>query len=277
MKPYTLVCLCIVSLFGFFACQNEDKQVHPRRKVIVTAHRGASGLAPENTMAAMSKAMEIGAEYAELDVQEIADGSLILFHDKTLNRSTNSTGNIWEMRLEDLQGVDAGSWYDEKYRGEPIPTLEAVIDSVYGKMKLNIELKMNGHEKQLVERVVELVREKNFVDECVITSFDREAVRKVKQLNPKITTGFIFSEMPNENVLTGEFGLLSMKKTLVTEDFINKAHKVNKKVHVWTINERDEMSQFISMGVDGIITDRPDVLIELLKEMANSSNSKEAF
>lgn len=263
MKNYMMIVRTFTGLYlliCFFACQNGDKRTS--KKVIATAHRGASGFAPENTIAAIVKAMEIGADYAELDVQEIADGSLILFHDKTLERTTNATGNIWEMTLADVQGVDAGSWYDKEYAGEPIPTLEAVIDTVHGKMNLNIELKMNGHEKMLVEQVVKLVQEKNFISECIITSFDREAVRKVKLIDPNIKTGFIFSRMPEEDILNAEFDLLSVKKTLVDEEFVKKVHKHNKEVHVWTVNNAEEMKKLISYGVDGIISDHPDILLE---------------
>ncbi|MFQ5822793.1 MAG: glycerophosphodiester phosphodiesterase [bacterium] len=264
MKNYMIVCMFTFLLFGIFACQGGNKQ--SSKQVIVTAHRGASGLAPENTIAAMLKAMEIGADYAELDVQEIADSSLILFHDLTLERTTNATGNIWEMTLKNLQGVDAGSWFDADYAGEPIPTLESVIDTVHGKMKLNIELKMNGHEKSLVEQVVNLVLEKNFMPECIITSFDREAVRKVKQLNPSIKTGYIFRNMPEEDIFNAEFDLFSIKKNMVNEEFVKKAHRHSKEVHVWTVNDAEEMRNLISYGVDAIITDRPDILLGIIRQ-----------
>ncbi len=260
MKTYIIIVIFIFSLICLNSCQTQDG-----KHLVVTAHRGASGLAPENTMAAMVKAMEIGADYAELDVQEIADGSLILFHDNTLDRTSNVTGNIWETTLANLRGVDAGSWFDEQFSGEPIPTFEAVIDTVRGKMKLNIELKMNGYEKRLTEQVVRLVEDKNFISECMITSFDREAVRKVKQLNPAIETGYIFSKFPEEDIFNTEFDLLSVKKILVDAEFVNKAHKFNKKVHVWTVNDPEEMTMLISIGVDGIITDHPDILLNLIK------------
>lgn len=255
--------LIVLTTTVLFSCQNgKNRSDH----LVVTAHRGASGLAPENTLAAMLKAMQLGADYAELDVQEIADGSLVIFHDDTLQRTTNLNGHIWKMTQDEIKKADAGSWFHTEFAGEPIPTLQTVIDAVRSKMKLNIELKLHGHEKRLVEQVVELVQENDFVSQCMLTSFDRESVRKVKQLNPAITTGFIFSEMPEEDIFNAEFEIFSVHKRVVTAEFVTKAHEHQKKVHVWTVNEPEEMQKLIGMQVDGIITNYPHVLTELLKK-----------
>lgn len=242
-----------------FSCQKN------KHTVIVTAHRGASGLTPENTMSAMLKAIEIGSDYAELDVQETKDGVLVLLHDSSLKRTADLDKNIREMNYADLNAIDVGTWFDSTFAGEPIPTLEAVIDAVYGKMKLNIELKMNGHEQCLVERVVELVKKKNFISNCIITSFNFEAINKVKELDPEIKAGYIFSRMPEGiDVFTAHVDLLSVKFTLVDEEFVNRAHANNKEVHVYTVNKPEEMKRLIKLGVDSIITDRPDILIQML-------------
>lgn len=208
--------------------------------------------------------MEFDTDFSELDVQETADGELVLLHDSTLDRTTNITGKIWEVNYADLQGVDAGSWFSSDYAGEPIPTLAAVIDTVYGKMKLNIELKMNGHQKQLTEKVVDLITKKNFIPQCIVTSFDREAIREVKALNSRIKTGYIFSKMPDEDIYTAEFDLLSVNKKLVTKEMVEKAHKNGKEVHVWTVNKEEDMRKLIKLGVDNIITNYPNRLLKIL-------------
>lgn len=256
-KIKTLIYIIILFQLGFSCQKNEHT-------VIVTAHRGASGLTPENTMSAMLKAIEIGSDYAELDVQETKDGVLVLLHDSSLKRTAGMDQNIWEIDYASLNGIDVGTWFDSKFAGEPIPTLEAVIDAVYGKMKLNIELKMTGHEQQLVERVVALVEKKNFISNCILTSFDFEAINRVKELNNKIKAGYIFSTLPeNIDVFTAHVELLSVKFALVDEEFVKKAHANNKEVHVYTVNEPEEMKRLIKLGVDSIITDRPDILLNM--------------
>ncbi len=261
MKKIISISILIVLMLGLTSCGKGKKILK------VTAHRGASGLAPENTKTAIVKAMELGSDFSELDVQETEDGELILLHDGSLERTTNITGNIWEKKYTDLKDVDAGSWFSGDFSGEAIPTLESIIDTVFDSMKLNIELKMNGHQKQLTELVVDLITRKKFIDQCIVTSFDREAVRKVKELNPKIKTGYIFSNFPeNEDIYSAEFDLISINKKLVTQELVDKAHKHGKEVHVWTVNKSEEMKRMIKFGVDSIITNYPDILNGILNK-----------
>jgi len=235
-----------------------------RIKTAITAHRGASGLAPENTVAAMLKAIEFHADFAELDVQETKDGEIILLHDDDLARTTNDSGVIWEKSLADLKGVDAGSWKGAGFTGEPIPLLKTVIDTVKGKMKLNVEIKINGHQERLEERVVQILEDKNFINDCIVTSFNRPTVEKVKELNPKLRVGLIFSEMPAEDIYRTNWHLFSVYYELVDQEFVDRAHRAGKEVHVWTVNDPETMKKMISFGVDNIITNRPDILLEVL-------------
>jgi len=251
----------VIFTVGFVACQSDHF-----KKVLVTAHRGASGLAPENTMVSVLLSMKMGADFSEIDVQETADGELILMHDDSLRRTTNKKAAVWKQDLVDLKGVDAGSWFSDEFANEPIPTLRSIIDSVKGKMKLNIELKLNGHQEKLAERTVSLTEEKNFISQCIVTSFDRETIRKVKELNPNIKTGYILGKMPKEDIWSAEFDLLSVNQKLVTQKLIDEAHQHGKEVHVWTVNKANKMRELIDLGVDNIITNYPNVLIEILKE-----------
>lgn len=237
-----------------------------RRKIEVTAHRGASGLAPENTLAAVLLAMKLGADFAEVDVQETADGRIILLHDSTLARTTNQKGKIWTLNYSDLESTDAGFWFSPDFAGEPIPSLEAVIDAVSGKMRLNIELKTNRHQKQLAERVVELVEKKQFEQQCIVTSFNHEEIKKVKSLNPDIQTGLIFNKMPEEDIWSANLEILSAHKKLVNPDFIRKARENGKEIHVWTVNKEKKMREFIELQVDNIITNYPNLLLNILNQ-----------
>jgi glycerophosphoryl diester phosphodiesterase len=231
---------------------------------ILCAHRGASGHAPENTLAAIRLAMDMGAEMCELDVQQTADDHLVVMHDDTLDRTTNGKGNLWEMTLAELQQYDAGSWLDPRFAGEKMPTIEQVIALVRGKMALNIEVKMHGHERNVAQLMVDTIRRENFVDACVVTSFDRNVVDSIKALAPELKVGYIFGwrEYAPE-VFSGNVELLSTHYSLVDSTFLAKAHATGKKVHTWTVNDYWLMRRLIELGGDGIITNYPDRLREI--------------
>ncbi len=232
---------------------------------VITAHRGASGTAPENTLIAIQRAIELGAGFSEIDVQETADGEIILLHDKTLERTGGVAWNIWETPYDSLKKIEVGSWFAPEYAGEPVPRLEDVMDAVKGKIKLNIELKINGHEKALVEKVVDLIHRKNFESQCIITSFDLQSVQKVRQLDKNLKVGLIFSKYPeNVDVFSLDVDLLSVKYTLVDEEFIQKARASGKDVHVWTVNDSEMMQKLLDLGVTSIITNYPGKLRALL-------------
>jgi len=239
--------------------------------VEVTAHRGASGLAPENTIASVKKAIELKADYSEIDAQEISDGSIIIFHDTSLNRTTGNNGNIWNQTLQTLSQMEAGSWFSEEFTGEKIPLLEEIIDLANDAMKLNIELKMNGNEKLLAKKVVKIVHNKNFVDRCIITSFDFNEVNKVREIDRNIKIGYIFKNIPEDiDVFTADCEILSVSRKIVDSEFVNKAKLFNKEIHVWTVNNPEEMEKLINLGVDNIITDRPDVLRSVLNKLSRN-------
>jgi glycerophosphoryl diester phosphodiesterase len=215
----------------------------------------------------MKKAIELNADMAELDVQETADGEMILLHDKTLKRTGGVNLNIWEASYNDLKNIEVGSWYEGKFQGESIPKLSEVIDLVKGKMGLNIELKTNGHEKKLADLAVEIVKEKKFENSCIFTSFNFKQVDRVKEIDPSLKVGYIISELhDNFNVFEANIDLISVYYGLVDENFIRKAKENNKEIHVWTVNDEDEMRRLIGLGVNSILTDYPDKLRKVLSE-----------
>jgi glycerophosphoryl diester phosphodiesterase len=255
----SLLALAVVLLVS---CQSDQK------KVLITGHRGASGLAPENTISAMKKAIEVGSDYSELDVQETRDGILVLLHDSSLKRTAGLEKNIWEMDYDSLSGLDVGSWYSPEFKGELIPTLEEVMDFVRGKMKLNIELKVNSHEEMLAERVVKTIEQKDFISGCLITSFDFESIDKVRALNADIQVGYLFSKIPKDiDVFKADVDLFSVRHDIVNAEFVNKSHANGKSVHVYTVNDPEEMKRLIKLGVNSIITDRPDILNDIVQSL----------
>lgn len=232
------------------------------------AHRGASGHAPENTLAAMQKAIEMGAQMSELDVQQTADDALVLFHDDSLNRTSTGSGLLWQKTLDELQTLDAGSWYGEAFRDEPVPTLEQVFELVRGKMKLNIEVKLHGHEREVAKLVVDKIKAANFADQCIVTSFGHEVADSIKALAPELTVGYIFDHTQySDAVFAGPVDLLSANYWLITEDFMQKARTAGKQVHVWTVNDKPTMRRMLEMGVDAVITNYPDRLAEVVAEV----------
>lgn len=229
------------------------------------AHRGASGQAPENTLAAFRLALEMGADMCELDVQQTADDRLVVMHDDTLQRTTTGKGNVWDMTLAELQSHDAGVWFEKRFAGEKLPALEDVIALARGKMKLNIEVKMHGHERQIAPLVIETIRRENFADECVVTSFDWKIAEEIKALAPDLRVGYIFGWREfAEEVFAGPVDLLSAHYSLVDAAFLSRARAAGKKVHVWTVNYKWLMRRLLKLGVGGIITNYPDRLREVI-------------
>ncbi len=261
--------LALITLFAITACSKEERNVVSKKKnVVVVAHRGASGYAPENTLSSMKKAIEMNAEMSELDVQETVDGEIILLHDGSLKRTGGVEKNIWETKYADLKGIDVGSWFSEEYKDEPVPTLLEVIELVKGKMKINIELKTNKHEKMLAERTLEIIEANNFLDQVVFTSFKFAEVDKIRELNKQAKVGYIFGKLPIDvDVFTADVDILSTKYKIVDAEFMKKAKANGKEVAVWTVNKPEDMKRMIELGVDAIITNYPDVLNNVLAKV----------
>ena len=240
-------------------------QTQKAQSVIITAHRGASGLAPENTLASIKKAMDIGAHYSEIDVHLSKDEHVVLLHDETLDRTTNDSGAVYNKTWDELKSLDAGKWFGESFSPEPLPSLEEVMDLVSGKMKLNIEIKISGNEPNIADKVVQLVEKKKFGKQCMITSFDEATVKKVKQINSKLATGLIIGGKFESNPFEGDWEIISTNYRNVNVEFMENARRANKQVHVWTVNEKAEMKRLIDLNVDGIITNFPNILKNIIQ------------
>jgi len=245
---------------------------HP---VAVTAHRGSSKDAPENSLSAIRRAIADGADFAEIDVQETADGVVVLLHDTDLMRVAGVNKKIWQLPYSEIQALDAGSWFSPDFKGEPIPTLAEALELARNKIKLNIELKFNGRDKQLVASVVQIIRDHDFDSECVITSLNYDGLKKVEKLSPDLKTGFIIAKSIG-NMFRVDSDFLSLAAGMVNADVLAAARKRKMEVHVWTVNRPDRMSYFINLGVDNIISDYPAKLVAVIKERA-ALNDVEKF
>ncbi len=238
--------------------------------VAVTAHRGSSYEAPENTLAAVKQAYENGADFAEVDVQLTKDGHIILLHDASFKRTTGRDARPDQLTLAEVRELDAGSWFSEAFAGEKVATLKEVIDFAKDKIGLNIELKGTGYSPQMYPILVELLREEDFVSSCVITTQSLEDIRQLEALEPKLKTGYImFLAFGKLDALEVDF--YSVEAINVTEAFVENAHRIGREVHVWTVNDEALMEKLIDFGVDNIITDKDKRLREILNEGLSTS------
>ena len=234
--------------------------------VQVTAHRGSSRKAPENTLRAVLQAIEDGADYAEIDVQTTSDAAVVLLHDGDLLRVAKDARKIQDLSLDQLRFMDVGAWFSEEFRGEQISTLDEVIRSVRGRIRLNIELKYNRPDPRLIDRVLDILRREDFDDQCVITSLDYAALLEVESKRPELVTGLIVTAAVGD-VTRFKTDFLSVHQSRATRSLIKRAGASGKAVHVWTVNQRDEMISMAGRGVANIITDEPALLVQVLREI----------
>lgn len=240
-------------------------------KVLNFAHRGASRDAPENTLAAFRLALEMGADGVELDVQASKDGEAVVIHDFTVDRTTDGHGAVRDKTLAELKELDAGSWFDERFAGQRIPTLQEVILEVGQQLVLDIEIKAKAlSSAPLVAEVVRLIEDHNLVHRAIVSSFNPFVLRRVKRLNPHIPTGLLYHfDLPGHLLRTllvflANPDALHPEKHLVTQEYMAWAKERGYRVNVWTVDEPAEMERLIALGVDGVITNRPEVLASLI-------------
>ena len=224
----------------------------------VMAHRGLSADAPENTLYAFSDAISVGADFIELDVQQTRDGVLVVMHDSNLKRTTGVNKDIWDVDYADIQNLDAGSWFDPAYANARIPTLEETLQFVDKRAKLNIEIKPTKHGSDTLEQdVAELITRYQYTDACYVTSFSYGSLKKVKETNPEIRTGYLMSVAYGQFYSLKYADAFSLNKVFVTSQVVNAAHQQGKQIFAWTVNSMSEVRSLCNLHVDSIITDDP--------------------
>lgn len=223
----------------------------------IVAHRAASMAAPENTLPALAEAVNSEAEFAEIDIQQTKDGVLILMHDQNFVRTTGVLKNVWDVSYEEVKSFDAGSWFSEEFAGEKIPTLEEVLAFAVGNIKLMIELKSTGHEKDLVGSVIDLIEQYEMEEQCVIASMNLNLLQESKKINPKLLTVYITTLAYGDFYGLEEVDMYSVEASFVTRRAIKTVHAQGKKIYAWTVNDEEIMRNLQLQQVDGIITDNP--------------------
>jgi len=241
--------------------------------VIVIAHRGAAGSAPENTLASVALAVEQGADIVEIDVQETADGEVVVIHDSDLMRVGGAAVKVWETTYDELMEIDVGSWYGPEFSGQRVPTLEQVLELCKGRAWVDIELKYYGHNERLEERVAEIVEKMGMEDDIVLMSLAYDMVLSMKALRPDWTVGLLTAKAVGD-LTTSDADFLAVHVGIASSGFVRRAHAAGKEVWVWTVNDKLNMSRMMSRGVDGVITDHPALARLVISERADMSSAE---
>ena len=236
--------------------------------VTVVAHRGAAGKAPENTLASIRQAITDGTDWVEIDVQETADGEVIVIHDSDFMKLASVNLKVWDGTLEQIQDIDVGSWFDPQFSAERVPTLTEVLEESKGKARVVIELKYYGHDQQLEQRVVDIVEQLGMTNEVAIMSLKYEGIQKIRALRPDWTIGLL-SATAIGNLASLDVDFLAVAQGMATPGFVRRSHDQGKQVFVWTINDAVTLSRMMSLGVDGVITDEPALAREVIAERAD--------
>ena len=242
------------------------------RTMEVTAHRGASVKYPENTMSAFKGAKELNRDWIELDVQQTKDKKLVVLHDSNLKRTTGVNKNTWELTYDEIEKLDAGSFFSEKFKGEKIPSLEEVIKFAKdNNIKLNIELKPTGKEVDFESSVVQLINKYDFSNNCVVTSQVYEVLENIKKYSKDIETVYVMSLAYGDIVSLKDADNFSIEASSVTKTLVNKVHKEGKQLYAWTVNTKESITNMINLNVDNIITDNITLAKETIYESKTSN------
>jgi len=214
-------------------------------------HRGAKAYEPENTIRSFMKALELGVNAIELDVRRTKDGEIVVIHDAEVDRTTNGKGLVSELTLSEIKQLSTD-------KGEKIPTLEEALDFLDRRVKILIEIKEVGIEG----KVLDVVRGKGLEDNVIVISFHEEALRRIRELSDKVETGLIYVKHkdPIGAALSLKAQYLLPLYRFIRSAFVKKAHEKGLKIIAWTINTIEEAQEYANKGVDGIASDKPDIL-----------------
>jgi glycerophosphoryl diester phosphodiesterase len=247
-------------------------------EVLAIAHRGASGIAPENTKIAFVQALDLGARAIEFDVQLTRDNVAIVFHDDTLERTTNGSGVVADTDFSVISKLDAGAWFAPKFTRVEVPTLEEVLSSVGKRATLNVELKPGDRIDKLVRHVVTAVARFDLFETCVFSSFDPQAIRALRRLVPDARIGILCTSDGLDAALAladeVEAENLHPPRTIVTEALVADAHATGRQVWSWTANAPADIERLIALGVDGIFSDFPDRVRMIAARMSGGANPR---
>lgn len=238
---------------------------------IIFAHRGDFSHAPENTLPSFEQALQKGADGVELDVKLSSDGHVIVMHDATVDRTTNGNGRVALLPLDEIRKLDAGSWFNEKFTGTKVPLLEEIFDLVGRDKLINIELTNYSTPRDgLAIKVCELIKRHNNHGQIIFSSFFSSNLKMASQILPQIPRGLL--AMPglvglwarSFGFMFGDYQALHPHISNASKEQAQRAHRLKRRVHVWTANTTMEVTRLSEWGVDGIFTDDPQMAVRAL-------------
>ncbi|WP_226666586.1 glycerophosphodiester phosphodiesterase [Metabacillus litoralis] len=248
------------------------QKIKNKNKLLVVAHRGAAGYAPENTMAAFYKAKELKSDYIELDIQLTKDGQIVVIHDEKVDRTTNGIGEVKNFTYSELEKLDAGEWFHQKFKGEKVPTLKQVLLDFYGKIGILIEIKhpsiYPGIEQKLTKLIKEVIGEELEETQIIVQSFDFELLQRLNKISPSIPLGLLVKyrvhgiSKAQLKDWTSVVKYINPNKSLITKKLVKKVHSYHVKVIPYTVKDKKTIKGLVNAGVDGIVTDYPDYVVE---------------
>jgi glycerophosphoryl diester phosphodiesterase len=259
--------LTIVGLLGFVGVLGwgVPGRLAARVPIFVIAHRGYHKRAPENTLSAFKAAIEIGADFAELDVQDTRDGVIVVLHDRDLMRMAGDPRRITDITLAEARTADMGRKAGPEFAGERIPTLAEVIALARGKIRLQIELKYYAKDRGLARKVADLIADEHFEGQCEVTSLDADGLMKAKQANPRLNVVALVTYAlgdPGRLEVDG----LSVNTQVLSDRVIHAARRRGKSLYAWTVDDPRVMIRLIERGVGGLVTNAPEALLRIRRE-----------
>ena len=247
--------------------------LHPARTPLVVAHRGSSAVAPENTLAAFRQALEDGADAVELDVRLTSDGEVVVIHDSQLRRTTDGRGPVRSHTWKELQLLSAGSWFDRKFAGEKIPSLEEVLAVIGSRAGVNIEIKADRGDRrknELVDRCCRIIHQCRTPNTILVSSFDHRLLKRVRTLQPLIAIGVLvhpikhLGRLPFSLTRTLDARYIILNGTMLRKRFIQDAHRFCA-VAEYTVNSSRRLQRALRYGVDAVMTNHPSQINSLLE------------
>jgi len=256
-----------------------DAFLAPGARTWVIAHRGFSGRAPENTVAALREAIAIGADMAEIDVTLTADERVVVIHDETLDRTTDGNGLVAEYGFDEIRGLDAGSWFAPRFAGEKVPTLGEVLDTSKGRILLNVEIKTEAVDRGISDKVAAAIQERGMTDQVVVSSFSPTALEQMHAIAPEIRTAVLYNpklhrgEDPAEIVRGVGASAFNIRGSRLKAKMLRSCREHRIPVGVYTIDKPKKMKRWVKKNIDAIFTNYPDRLLEVLGEAPAPSPS----
>jgi glycerophosphoryl diester phosphodiesterase len=251
-----IACVVIAVMLTHSARLEED--------TLIMAHRGAALHAPENTLASVHRAISDSTDYIEIDVQETADGEVVVFHDSDFMKTAGNPLTVWDAVRADIDAIDVGSWFDPAFAAERVPTLEEVLSAARGQARIIIELKYYGHDEDLERRVIDIVEQAGMADQIVVMSLKYDKIQKIRSMRSDWTYGLL-TTVHLGDATRFEVDFLAVNAVTATRGFVERAHRAGMDIYVWTVNDPYLMSAMMSRNVDGIITDDPGLARKVLE------------